>query len=158
MDNRRQGTLHFSCAVDSLLHGLAGYFESTLWPESQGGDGGESSGSTDSGSRSGSDRDRNSRDGRGLEGRDRDGKDMGATESDAVMLSIEPRSHTPGMYSWFPLFLPLQQPVFVRKGETIVFHVWRCCDARKVWYEWCLGGPLHTPMQNTGGRHYSVGL
>jgi hypothetical protein len=184
MDNRRQGTLRFHCEVDSLLHGLAGYFESTLWPESshsREGSGMHSKGGSREGagregrdgSREGSREGRGSRDRDGRDYRDeRDGKDResgstgayavtGAgtdTESDAVMLSTEPRTHTPGMYSWFPLFLPLQTPVRVRKGDIIVFHVWRCCDSRKVWYEWCLGGPVQTVVQNVAGRHYSVGL
>ena len=46
-------------------------------------------------------------------------------EEDTVMLSIVPQSHTEGMQSWFPLFIPLAQPVRVKKGETITIHIWR---------------------------------
>lgn len=34
----------------------------------------------------------------------------------------------------------------------------RCADARKVWYEWCLVSPVRTAIQNSGGKAYSVGL
>jgi len=79
-------------------------------------------------------------------------------EEDTVMLSIVPQTHTEGMQSWFPLFIPLAQPIRVKKGDTITIHIWRCADARKVWYEWCLSSPVRTPVQNSGGKAYSVGL
>jgi len=47
------------------------------------------------------------------------------SEEDVVMLSIAPQSHTPGMQSWFPLFIPLAQPVRVKKGDVITVHIWR---------------------------------
>ena len=34
-----------------------------------------------------------------------------------VMLSIEPRTHSPGMISWFPIFFPL-------KVKLIVSNFW----------------------------------
>ena len=46
-------------------------------------------------------------------------------EEDTVMLSIVPQTHTEGMQSWFPLFIPLAQPVRVKKGDTITIHIWR---------------------------------
>jgi hypothetical protein len=48
-----------------------------------------------------------------------------APASAAVTLSTVPQTHTADMYSWFPLFIPLSQPVRVRAGETITAHVWR---------------------------------
>ncbi len=42
-----------------------------------------------------------------------------------VMLSIVPATHTKGMFSWFPLFIPLSSPVQVREGETISVSIWR---------------------------------
>ena len=32
-----------------------------------------------------------------------------------VMLSINPRTHSPGMFSWFPIFFPLQTPVHLKE-------------------------------------------
>jgi hypothetical protein len=48
-----------------------------------------------------------------------------ASASASVVLSTVPQTHTVDMYSWFPLFIPLSQPVRVRAGETITAHVWR---------------------------------
>ncbi len=42
-----------------------------------------------------------------------------------VRLSILPATHTPGMFSWFPLFLPLKAPLRVRQGECITANMWR---------------------------------
>jgi len=73
-------------------------------------------------------------------------------------LSIAPHSHSPGLFSWFPLFIPLTTPLRVNAGETITVCVWRCVSATKVWYEWCLTSPICTPVQNSNGSSYWVGL
>ena len=35
-----------------------------------------------------------------------------------VHLSIHPPSHTPNMFSWFPIYFPLQEPVHLAAGEV----------------------------------------
>jgi len=73
-------------------------------------------------------------------------------------LSIAPHSHTPGLVSWFPLFLPLLAPLRINRGDVVTVSVWRCVGRDKVWYEWCLTSPVCTPIQNSGGEAYNVGL
>lgn len=73
-------------------------------------------------------------------------------------LSIAPHSHSPGMFSWFPLFLPLTAPMRVSAGDSVIVCIWRCVSATKVWYEWCVVSPVCTPIQNSGGGSYWVGL
>lgn len=75
-----------------------------------------------------------------------------------VLLSIYPPSATPNMFSWFPIFFPLRQPVHLAAGQPVEAHMWRCCSAHKVWYEWALTSPQPTPVHNPGGRSYYVGL
>ncbi|CAO3675991.1 unnamed protein product [Umbelopsis ramanniana] len=85
-----------------------------------------------------------------------------------VMISIHPETHSPGMFSWFPIFFPLQTPVFVPEGATITIDYWRMTDNKKVWYEWRVGQSLHvmdksielgtTPVHNIGGRSSWIGL
>lgn len=58
IDNRRHGTLQFRVTEDSVMHGLAGYFEATLYKD--------------------------------------------------VKLSIRPQTHSPGMFSWFPILFPIK--------------------------------------------------
>ncbi|RKP00330.1 hypothetical protein CXG81DRAFT_6658, partial [Caulochytrium protostelioides] len=53
-----------------------------------------------------------------------------------VTLSIEPATTTPGLCSWFAMWLPLATPLLVRPGEAVAAHVWRCAAAARVWYEW----------------------
>jgi len=74
------------------------------------------------------------------------------------MISIAPHSHTPGMFSWFPLFIPLANPVKVNQDDIITVCIWRCVTAHKVWYEWCLTSPICTPIQNSSGHASFVGL
>ena len=77
---------------------------------------------------------------------------------DTPLMSINPQTHSPDMFSWFPLFLPLHTPVSVCKGDTLTLAVWRCVDERKVWYEWCLLDPIQTSIQNMNGSNYWIGL
>ncbi|KXS22453.1 Skb1 methyltransferase [Gonapodya prolifera JEL478] len=92
-----------------------------------------------------------------------------------ITISIHPDWHSPGMFSWFPIFFPLRIPVFVTANHSVQVNMWRLSDQRKVWYEWCVvpllkelgtgdgesivaaaggGSVLHNP----GGRSYWIGL
>ncbi|KAI8911591.1 PRMT5 arginine-N-methyltransferase-domain-containing protein [Gorgonomyces haynaldii] len=84
--NTRYSSVLFDIEHDSLLHGIAGYFESTLYKN--------------------------------------------------IIISIHPPTHSPGMFSWFPIFFPLRKPIHVFAGSQLQVNFWRCTDARKVWYEW----------------------
>ncbi|KAI9323662.1 PRMT5 arginine-N-methyltransferase-domain-containing protein [Dichotomocladium elegans] len=82
-----------------------------------------------------------------------------------VMISIHPDTHSPNMFSWFPIFFPIRMPIHVPKGATITADFWRASDAKKVWYEWSVsveeaGGNQTSilPIHNVGGRSYWVGL
>ncbi|XP_057766795.1 protein arginine N-methyltransferase 1.5 isoform X1 [Salvia miltiorrhiza] len=75
-----------------------------------------------------------------------------------VHLGIEPSTATPNMFSWFPIFFPLRAPVYVKPGSPLEVHFWRCCGSTKVWYEWSVTSPSASPLHNTNGRSYWVGL
>ncbi len=75
-----------------------------------------------------------------------------------VTFSTVPHTHSAGMFSWFPLFVPLRTPLRVRAGDAIAVDVWRCVGSSKVWYEWGLSAPLATVVQNSSGVSYSVQL
>jgi protein arginine N-methyltransferase 5 len=85
-----------------------------------------------------------------------------------VMISIHPKTHSPGMFSWFPIFFPLRTPVFVPQGATVNVDFWRLTDNKKVWYEWRVSQTLQvgdkkfelgtTPIHNIGGRSSWIGL
>ncbi|KAJ8734133.1 hypothetical protein PYW07_014684 [Mythimna separata] len=69
------------------------------------------------------------------------------------MISIVPSTHSPGMISWFPVFIPIKTPLRVHKGETITATFWRCIDSRRVWYEWIVEvGNRTTTLHNSNGR------
>lgn len=75
-----------------------------------------------------------------------------------VTLSTLPETQTTDMYSWFPIFFPLREPVNVPPGEEVEVCMWRCQGAHKIWYEWCLRRPVATAIHNPNGRSYFVGL
>uniref|UniRef100_A0A7S4S6V8 Protein arginine N-methyltransferase n=1 Tax=Alexandrium monilatum TaxID=311494 RepID=A0A7S4S6V8_9DINO len=76
----------------------------------------------------------------------------------SARISIHPSTASEGMFSWFPMFFPLQTPVFLRRGDAIRLHMWRLHDEKKAWYEWALSEPMATPIQNPGGKSYPIGL
>jgi protein arginine N-methyltransferase 5 len=75
-----------------------------------------------------------------------------------VTLSTHPSTHTPGMFSWFPIFFPVREPLLLAAGEPVAAHVARVCGRHKVWYEWAVVAPVASPVHNAGGRSYYVGL
>lgn len=77
---------------------------------------------------------------------------------DGVRMSIHPETYSKGMFSWFPMYFPLKTPVLMRKGETICSHWWRRHAMSKVWYEWSLSEPVPSPIQNPGGRSWTMGM
>jgi type II protein arginine methyltransferase len=75
-----------------------------------------------------------------------------------VLMSINPKTHSPGMFSWFPIFFPIRHPFYVSEGDTIELQLWRCASSTKVWYEWSFTSPEVTSIHNPGGRSYWIGL
>lgn len=51
-------------------------------------------------------------------------------------LTMEEKSS--GMISWFPIFFPFKQPIFLPENSVADISMWRQTDDRKVWYEWML--------------------
>jgi protein arginine N-methyltransferase 5 len=81
-----------------------------------------------------------------------------ATLFDDVHVSIEPSTHSPDMFSWFPLFFPLRTPIAVTRGAVLTAHFWRRVDAHRMYYEWAVTTPVATTIHNPSGRSYYVGL
>lgn len=80
---------------------------------------------------------------------------------DDVTLSINPSTHSDGMFSWFPIYFPLRGPVRVAKDEVLRAQFWRLVANNRVWYEWALstdGGQHQSPVHNPNGRSYWIGL
>ncbi|XP_061587228.1 protein arginine N-methyltransferase 5 [Cololabis saira] len=108
MNNNRYQCLRFTVRCNSVLHGFAGYFETTLYKD--------------------------------------------------VTLSIKPDTHSPGMFSWFPILFPLKQPIPVSRDNDVTVRFWRCNNGKKVWYEWAVTEPSCSAIHNPAGRSYTIGL
>ncbi|CBZ54822.1 Protein arginine methyltransferase 5, related [Neospora caninum Liverpool] len=74
-----------------------------------------------------------------------------------VYISIDPRSFSEGMFSWFPLFLPFRVPVYVQRGEELEVYLAREGDGHRVWYEWASVKPHSSEIYNHLGKHYFIG-
>lgn len=85
-----------------------------------------------------------------------------------VTMSTRPSSHTAGMFSWFPLLLPLKKSITIRDGDSITLNLSRRVDnheTKRVWYEWFaqvssqqLKTLETTCLHNKYGSTYSIGL
>lgn len=74
-----------------------------------------------------------------------------------VYLSTEPNSQTPQLRSWYPLLMPLNRVIPLRKNDTVSISVWRLTDQYRVWFEWCLNEPVPTNVHNANGKHFFIG-
>jgi len=87
-----------------------------------------------------------------------------------ITISTRPKSFSVGMFSWFPLYFPLKEPLRVPGGADITCSVWRRTETNsagsgRVWYEWsarvtdAMGTVLgQTHIHNPNGRSYNVTL
>lgn len=88
-----------------------------------------------------------------------------------VVVSTAPTTFSTGMFSWFPLYFPLREPLRVASGGSLLVSMWRKIETNvdessgRVWYEWCAkvvnkkGEVLSmTPIHNPNGRSYHVDL
>lgn len=62
------------------------------------------------------------------------------------------------MFSWFPMFFPLSDPIEVKTGDSIIVHFWRHCTSKQVHYEWSVSSPCISTIHNPNGRTYYIGL
>lgn len=75
-----------------------------------------------------------------------------------VHISINPPTASEGMFSWFNMFFPIRNPVYVNKGDTIESVWWRNVTEKKVFYEWVLTSPRISAIHNVTGSSYWIGL
>jgi len=75
-----------------------------------------------------------------------------------INISIVPQTFSGEMFSWFPLYFPLDHPIFAPAGSQVEVHFWRNVSPTKVWYEWCVNKPQVSRMHNTNGHVYWIGL
>ncbi|PWN32597.1 PRMT5-domain-containing protein [Meira miltonrushii] len=55
-----------------------------------------------------------------------------------VVLSIhpDPSRATQGMNSWFPLYFPFKEPLYLAAESELDVSIWRLTSNDRVWYEW----------------------
>ncbi|KAK7033061.1 protein arginine N-methyltransferase [Favolaschia claudopus] len=56
-----------------------------------------------------------------------------------IGLSIHPHRKdriSKDMLSWFPLFFPFKEPLYLPSNSELTVSIWRMTNQRQVWYEW----------------------
>lgn len=60
-------------------------------------------------------------------------------QAEKVELSTRPDNidaKSKDMISWFPIFFPLKDALYLPDDSEVEISIWRQTDDRKVWYEW----------------------
>ncbi|KAJ3856112.1 shk1 kinase-binding protein 1 [Lentinula lateritia] len=76
-----------------------------------------------------------------------------------IGLSIHPQRKdqvSKDMLSWFPLFFPFKEPLYLPSNSELQISIWRLTNSRQVWYEWhaesFLGSSPPTFPATSGGQ------
>ena len=104
-----------------------------------------------------------------------------------TQISTAPSNFSKEMFSWFPLYFPLREPLSIPAGGSLGVSIWRRTDSangysqpapvsgspgatagvtphHRVWYEWCAkvhrGGEILgvSTIHNPNGRSYHVSM
>lgn len=70
---------------------------------------------------------------------------------DEISLSTVFDRATPYMNSWFPAFIPLENPLQLKKGDKIAVHFWRKENSISVWYQWAITHPERSRIYSQNG-------
>ncbi|OHT04653.1 capsuleen [Tritrichomonas foetus] len=81
-----------------------------------------------------------------------------STLFDDITMTTSPIDGTNDLFSWAPVFLPIDQPFLVQTGDRITLTIKRKGNNKIVWYEWAVFNPVITAIQNAGGSSYSMKL
>ena len=77
-----------------------------------------------------------------------------------ILMSTNPRTHTVGMFSWFPIYFPLRPEHImtdVKKGDDIEIAMWRRANKTSVWYEYAIVQPRASRIHNFEGWVHKIG-
>ncbi|KAH3667838.1 hypothetical protein WICMUC_005238 [Wickerhamomyces mucosus] len=83
-----------------------------------------------------------------------------------VTISIVPETHTTDLISWFPMFFPIENPLYVKDNTLLKISMSRNRDENRVWYDWSLESfekhfKLRTGIcktHNSDGQGFNIGL
>jgi len=73
-----------------------------------------------------------------------------------IEISIRPDIHTPDLVSWFPLFFPLEQPLYVTDDTELEIQMTRETMNGKVWYEWCIESFMYLVIPGENSNEYQM--
>ncbi|KAI9290872.1 PRMT5-domain-containing protein [Neoconidiobolus thromboides FSU 785] len=76
-----------------------------------------------------------------------------------ILCSIHPDTHSPDMFSWFPIYFPLRKPLLISDvNRSLEMKIWRRSHRNYVWYEWLVTNNSDSYIHNFNGEAYSIGL
>ncbi|CDR41135.1 CYFA0S06e02410g1_1 [Cyberlindnera fabianii] len=73
-----------------------------------------------------------------------------------IQLSIKPDCTTVDLISWFPLFFPLEQPLYLADDTELEVTMFRECRGGKVWYSWGLESFMYLVVPGDDSSEFQV--
>jgi len=84
---------------------------------------------------------------------------------ETCQISTAHHNFSVGMFSWFTVYFPLAESLWVPPGASVKAWMWRCADSSRIWYEWSVavldrnGQMIGTSaVHNPVGRSYHVSV
>ncbi|KJA22882.1 hypothetical protein HYPSUDRAFT_66634 [Hypholoma sublateritium FD-334 SS-4] len=77
-----------------------------------------------------------------------------------IGLSIHPQRKdqvSKDMLSWFPLFFPFKEPLYLPSNSELQVSIWRLTNDRQVWYEWHAESFISVPAAVGGSEEELLG-
>uniref|UniRef100_A0A060TI24 Protein arginine N-methyltransferase n=1 Tax=Blastobotrys adeninivorans TaxID=409370 RepID=A0A060TI24_BLAAD len=78
-----------------------------------------------------------------------------------IELSTKPdtkETKSKDMVSWFPMWFPLSQPMYLTDNSELDVSMWRQTDGRKVWYEWAVESYALVDSNSATSRRIRTGV
>ncbi|KAF8899935.1 shk1 kinase-binding protein 1 [Gymnopilus junonius] len=72
-----------------------------------------------------------------------------------IGLSIHPHRKdqvSKDMLSWFPLFFPFREPLYLPSNSELQVSIWRLTNTRQIWYEWHAESFISIPKSASSGE------
>ncbi|CCH42201.1 hypothetical protein BN7_1745 [Wickerhamomyces ciferrii] len=73
-----------------------------------------------------------------------------------IELSIKPDTHTENLTSWFPLFFPLEEPLYVPDDTELEVFITRESSNGKVWYEWSVESFMYLVVPGDNSNEFQI--
>ncbi|KAN0061417.1 hypothetical protein ACQY0O_006264 [Thecaphora frezii] len=74
----------------------------------------------------------------------------------AMSIHPDPMRGSKDMLSWFPIYFPFKDPLYLPANSELDVHMWRQSGNNRVWYEWCAEVFMPLPGEVVKAIHATI--